>query len=66
MSAKHSNGGGNSVRPSAAFMEKVERLSEVLFPRWSKVCAILQKIDSMQKHRVELLKSEVCTSPAIP
>ncbi|KAH9212792.1 hypothetical protein DL95DRAFT_410856 [Leptodontidium sp. 2 PMI_412] len=62
MSAKPNNGGGNNVRPSAAFMEKVERLSEVLFPKWSKVCAVLQKIDSMQKHRVELLKSESSSS----
>ncbi|KAG4433942.1 hypothetical protein IFR05_010587 [Cadophora sp. M221] len=58
MSFRPTNSAGSNLEPSAAFMEKVERLSEALFPRWSTVCGILWKIDNMQKHRVGLLKFE--------
>lgn len=54
---------GGSYSPPATFMEKVERLSDALFPRWTDVCELRNRIASMQAHRVELLKTEVSASP---
>ncbi|KAL2065912.1 hypothetical protein VTL71DRAFT_3582 [Oculimacula yallundae] len=39
-------------------LEKAERLSKLLFPRWDQVCALTRKIDTMRSRRVELLRVE--------